>query len=65
MNSGFIKGLEPDEGYFHRIREDSLNREIAKLREALIGWEGYGWKDGVYIDNLDEYFQKVLRREER
>ena len=31
--------------------------EYASQRERLLkGWNGYGWKDGVYIDSIQEYF---------
>jgi len=37
----------------------SLQREVVALREALSGWNGYSWKDGEYIDDLQEYFDSV------
>lgn len=33
--------------------------EIKKLRDATTHWNGYGWKDGVYVDDLDDYFSKI------
>lgn len=29
---------------------------MCKLKEAMTGWEGYSWKDGKYIDSIQEYF---------
>ena len=34
--------------------------EIKKLRSAMSGWDAYGWKDGEYIDALDEYFDEII-----
>jgi N-methylhydantoinase B/oxoprolinase/acetone carboxylase alpha subunit len=41
----------------------SEHSENEQLREAMTGWEGYGWKNDVYIDSLDSYFRKALRGE--
>ena len=30
--------------------------EQRKDNNILSGWDGYAWKDGVYIDDIDEYF---------
>ena len=35
--------------------------EIKKLRDAITGWSGYGWKNGEYIDDLEEYFAEINR----
>ena len=29
---------------------------VRELRVKTTGWSGYGWKDGQYIDSLEEYF---------
>lgn len=31
----------------------------AALRRAITGWSGHGWKDGRYVDDIEEYFDKV------
>lgn len=40
---------------------DSLTEEEAKEKLKTIeklteGWSGYAWKDGEYIDDIQEYF---------
>lgn len=35
--------------------------EIKKLRDTITGWSGYGWKNGEYIDDLEEYFAEINR----
>jgi hypothetical protein len=35
------------------------SEKIKKLLDSITGWDGYGWKDGKYIDDINEYFDKV------
>lgn len=45
----------------HRTTVDAVE-ENQRLRDAISGeWEGYGWKDGEYIDDLKEYFEEALK----
>jgi hypothetical protein len=37
-----------------------LARRNVELSESMTGWHGYGWKNDQYIDDLEEYFAKVL-----
>jgi hypothetical protein len=30
--------------------------ELRKLRKKTTGWSGYGWKDGEYIGDIQEFF---------
>ena len=32
------------------------------LRSIITGWTGHGWKDGKYVDDLEEYFTDVLSK---
>ena len=34
--------------------------KIEKLKNAIKGWDGYGWKDDEYIDDLEEFFKNVI-----
>ena len=34
----------------------NLIAENKRLQSRTTGWEGYGWKDGQYVDALQEYF---------
>ena len=34
--------------------------KIEKLKDAIKGWSGYGWKDDEYIDNLEEFFENII-----
>lgn len=51
---------------FHpQLKELEMNWEKpAKERyaKAMQGWNGYGWKDGRYIDSIQEYFDWILNR---
>lgn len=38
--------------------------ENQRLREAMTGWSGYGWYDGIYYDDLQEYFDGILEEKE-
>jgi hypothetical protein len=42
-----------------REQIDALTARVAELEAAVIGWTGYAWKDGVYVDSLAEYFGKL------
>lgn len=35
--------------------------KLAEYRKATIGWDGYAWKDGEYIDDIQEYFNSGLK----
>lgn len=35
--------------------------EIERMREAMTGWDAYGWKNGEFVDDLDKYFKKILK----
>lgn len=37
--------------------------EIGRLREAMTGWSNYGWKNGVFVDDLAEFFDAALNTE--
>ena len=35
--------------------------EIERLRAAISGWQDhYGWKDGEYVDNVNDVFKPLL-----
>ena len=55
--------LRFDEPNTLETESEKLIREaIKKLQEyeaALSGWESYAWKDGEYIDDVQEYFDKI------
>jgi hypothetical protein len=36
---------------------------LSDVEAMLKGWSGYAWKDGQYIDSVQEYFDRALRRE--
>lgn len=43
--------------------EKLIRKAIDKLRKyktATSGWSGYAWKDGEYIDNIQEYFDENI-----
>ena len=35
--------------------------EREKLLDSITGWVGYGWKDGEYIDDISEYFDRIRK----
>ena len=35
--------------------------KIEKLKDAIKGWSGYAWKNGKYIDDLEEFFENVIK----
>ena len=37
--------------------------EIERLRDAMTGWEGYGWRGDKYHDSLQEYFDSVRKEQ--
>ncbi len=52
---------DPTESNMEKIAREAI-KEIRRLRVKMTGWDGYGWKDGEYIDNLDEYFEEKYGR---
>jgi hypothetical protein len=51
--AGKMIGADEDE-----VR-DALLDECLRLRKLTKGWSGYGWKDGEYMDDLQEYFDSA------
>lgn len=39
-------------------RRPAVETLIDSPDSLLKGWDGYGWKDGVYIDDLQAYFDQ-------
>jgi hypothetical protein len=35
---------------------------MCRLKKAMTGWTGYGWKDGQYIDFIQDYFDKEIKK---
>ena len=35
--------------------------KLAKYEKATTGWDGYAWKDGEFIDEIQEYFDDGLK----
>lgn len=48
MNAAVLKGKR------------EVETDVKRLREALTGWSGYGWKDGAFVDELQELFDAIL-----
>jgi len=42
----------------------SLREENKKLHKAMTGWDSFAWKDGEYIDEIQEYFDGILKGED-
>ena len=43
--------------------ESLIRKAISKLaayKEVTTGWDGYAWKNGEYIDDIQEYFDSKL-----
>lgn len=38
----------------------SLIKDLCKIKEQLSGISAYGWKDGEYIDDIQEYINEVM-----
>lgn len=36
-----------------------LESENEVLMRTITGWAGHGWKDGMYVDDLEDYFTEV------
>jgi len=44
-----------------RKTANDLEAQVEVLREHMTGWlNHYGWRNGEYIDNLEEYFSEAL-----
>lgn len=41
--------------------EDYYKDIIKQLVSAMSDWEGYAWKNGVYKDNIQHYFNEVIK----
>jgi hypothetical protein len=52
----FLYALPVDAG----LKIESQHATIMRLREALTGWSGYGWRDGAFVDELQEFFDEIL-----
>ena len=48
-------------GLADRLQE--AQHEIERLKEAMTGWRGYGWRNGEYHDSIQEYFDSALDRQ--
>jgi len=35
--------------------------EIERLQAAMKGWSSYAWKDRCYVDEVQQYFDSVLK----
>ena len=35
--------------------------EIERLQAAMKGWSSYAWKDRCYVDDVQQYFDSVLK----
>jgi len=35
--------------------------EMERLRAAMKGWSSYAWKDRCYVDDVQQYFDSVLK----
>ena len=44
-----------------QIRQQCIN----EIRPHLTGWNAYGWKDGKYIDDVQEYFDWIESLEKK
>lgn len=35
--------------------------QLIDIEKVTTGWDGYAWKDGEYIDDIQEYFDSKLK----
>ena len=42
---------------------EELQAKYDALREAMTGWYGYCKRNGVYVDDVQEFFDEVLKEQ--
>jgi hypothetical protein len=52
--------LEPTRYWTHVIVPKVAYDEIERLRSLMQGWSSYAWKDGKYVDDVQEFFNQHL-----
>lgn len=62
-----LKDAAKSNGFFEIGPDETtaLWAHIEKQRSLMQGWSSYAWKDGKYIDDVQEYFDEQMRRDER
>jgi len=53
--------------HFQVLQKIQANLDLAlflseKIKHLTSGWQGYAWKDGEYIDDIQEYFDEEISK---
>ena len=57
MRDAFV--LTGSDEYPNDVAKQIRQQCINEIRPHLTGWNAYGWKDGKYIDDIQEYFDGI------
>lgn len=50
-----------EHAYLQAEELEKLQKQNEALIKAMKGWGSYAWKNGEYIDDIQEYFDEVLK----